>query len=401
MRKLRFLSPSPLHPFQLGLFILIELLLILGKDFAKLRLFWHFHLYDFSLLLLAVISAVTILLRKKSFSVYWPLLLLLGISFAYLIYSLVSQLGPLNYILRHYALFAYLGCFYLIFAAFIDPKRNQFNIRFIALVGVMAVGLQVLKHLYGLMATDDYRLFEEFNQYSLLAIPGIIVMSGKVLVDLENQYLKYLLYAFLLFLSTTLGFSSAFLATFTVLFIYLILSGKPIHKIMLASVLVLSVIAFFLFLPQFQDYNAQWRILFWQDIIKEGIYSNYGVIGEGFGKPFMDAELVQKFVDELKAYWFDVIRDEYYLSPMHNSFLTMGFHIGFLPALLILFPLKKPFQYLLFRHRLIKDSQKDFMLLALVGVSVWAGFNVVLELPHSSGFYWLIYFSLVYLFSEK
>jgi len=36
-----------------------------------------------------------------------------------------------------------------------------------------------------------------------------------------------------------------------------------------------------------------------------------------------------------------------------------------------------------------------------VGVSVWAGFNVVLELPHSSGFYWLIYFSLVYLFSEK
>ena len=112
-------------------------------------------------------------------------------------------------------------------------------------------------------------------------------------------------------------------------------------------------------------------------------------------------ELVDQLVEQLDSREYVDRIDEIYLSPSHNSFLTIAFHIGFLPSLLLLVPLKKAFSYFVNRDKHQPDSAKDFLILSFIGVAVWASFNVVLELPHSSAFFWLIYFTLIYHFESN
>ena len=114
----------------------------------------------------------------------------------------------------------------------------------------------------------------------------------------------------------------------------------------------------------------------------------------------MNDELSQELASKLSSLEFKYRFDEKYLSPMHNSFLTFAFHIGLLPSILILIPLGKASIYVFRRNKIKGDKNKDFLILSFIGSSVWASFNVVLELPHSSAFYWLIYFSLIYSFLE-
>jgi len=130
--------------------------------------------------------------------------------------------------------------------------------------------------------------------------------------------------------------------------------------------------------------------------VKESVADYYGVLGHGFGVPFVSQEAILKFREQLNYNIFEHQPEEQLLSPMHNSFITIIFHVGLIPGLLILIPLWPVFQYLFKRNRHDKNAKLDFLLLSLAGSMVWTSFNVVLELPHSSAFFWLIYFSLIY-----
>jgi O-antigen ligase len=120
---------------------------------------------------------------------------------------------------------------------------------------------------------------------------------------------------------------------------------------------------------------------------------NYGLIGNGFGIPFFDYDLVQELYSRLGSMgFFDPSRpNETYLSTGHNFFLTLAFTIGFIPALLIVAPFVSAFRYLLFQSQPAREA--EFLLLSLTGASTWAAFNVIVELPHSAGLFWLIYFT--------
>src|SRR5690606_11824497 len=72
-------------------------------------------------------------------------------------------------------------------------------------------------------------------------------------------------------------------------------------------------------------------------------------------------------------------------------------HIGFLPSMIIIIPVIISFFKRLFNNN-EKSPSKDFILLNVIGLSIWAAFNVILELPHSSFFYWINYFTMYYLF---
>jgi len=208
-----FFKTDPIHPAQMGLFILIELLLIFGKEFSKFHLFWQFHLYDFLLLLLALYCLILFLKRSGKFLI-WPLIGLLGFSFIYLLYSYFLNIGPTQYIVRHYALFIYLACAHLIFSSIVDETKNDLNIKFIILIGIVSIPIQVGTHIYNFITIENYPLFNRFNYFSLLGVMGIIVSGAYVLIYQSNILRKAGFFALILFISVTLGHASAFFVCF-------------------------------------------------------------------------------------------------------------------------------------------------------------------------------------------
>lgn len=47
------------------------------------------------------------------------------------------------------------------------------------------------------------------------------------------------------------------------------------------------------------------------------------------------------------------------------------------------------------------DKEILFLSLSLLGIVVFSSFNVILELPHSSSIFWIVFFSLIFKLSEK
>lgn len=321
---------------------------------------------------------------------------MLGISILYLGYSYLYHVGPVNYMIRQYALFIYLGLSWFIFSSYINDQFNDFNIRFIVLIGLVSVIIQMGYHGYLAIFSDHYLPFGEFNYFSKMGILGIIVFGAWALCFIKNTRIKWSLVAFYLFLSTTLGHSSAFLACFVVVMTYLMLGTSRKVKITALTFLGLSLLLFILFLPQFSDQNAEWRLVYWKSALGEILKSHFALLGHGFGAPYASQEVIDAFREQINSPWFEVRPEEAYVTPMHNSFITFAFHIGLIPSLLLFIPLKKAIRYFIKVKHHTKFPKNDFLILCFVGVSVFSAFNVVLELPHSSSFYWLIYFSLIY-----
>lgn len=377
------------------LFILIELLLLFGDAFSKFSLWGPFHLYDAAIIMLGVLAFVLFVRKSNKFWV-WPIIAILGLSLLYIPYSYFIAHNPTNYIIRQYALFVYLGLGWIIFASFINNEFNIYNIRFIKIFGIGAIVIQTLYTIYLAIFSSGFRLFGNFNYFSKMAVVGIIVYGAFVLIYIKNPVIKWTLVAFYIFISMTLGHSSAFLAAFTVLISYIILQLPQKLKIAGFILLVISVLVFFIYLPQFSDQNAEWRLVFWKYSLKDIIKNYYAIIGHGFGVPYPTDEALVALRVNINSPWFEMRPEEMYLSPMHNSFITLAFHIGLLPSLLIFAPLVNPFKKALFTSLHERDASTDFLFLSLIGLFVWSSFNVILELPHSSAFIWLVYFSLIY-----
>jgi hypothetical protein len=382
----------------MALFILIELLLIFDKTFSKFNLWGPLHLYDGLLLLLALIASIYFFNQSVKFGP-WPILAILSLSIIYLGYSLIIDHNPTNYVIRQYALFVYLGLGWLIYSSFINIKFHKYNIRFIILISIASVIIQLVYTVYLAIFTDDFSLFGHFNYYSSMVIVGIIVFGAYVLVFVNSRIIKVVLVLFYLILSMTLGHASAFLAAFTVFIGYIIIRLPLKAKITGVISFIISVFIFLVFLPQFNDHNAEWRLIFWKYSLKDIVLQYYTVLGHGFGVPYPSQEMLGAFSENINSPWFDLRPGDMYLIPMHNSFITIAFHVGLVPSLLFFIPLFNPIKETLLTKNERRKPQTDFLILSWLGLTVWSSFNVILELPHSSMFYWLVYFTLIYQFN--
>ncbi len=382
------------------LFILIELLLVFGRDFSKFHLYSFFNLYD-ALFLLTGIAALGIVIIKKKIWLIWPIIILLLIAVGYLLYSFVGNLGPVNYIARQVALFVYLGLFYIIYLSFINEENHRLNIKFMVLVIALSIPFQITYYFYLNAVWEDFSLIGSFNYYTPMTVMGNIMICVYALVYVEKTWMKYGLYLVGVFIAITLGHASSFLAAFTVGIVYLFFHFNFALKVTTAITFILLMVSFRLFVPSFQDVNTNWRIIYWKHLLKNHFQENYCLLGNGFGVPYADDTLTQTLIREVKQSTFDYQPEERYLSPPHNSFLTMVFHIGFIPMLLLFLPLKKPLQYLIKSHSIERTRIRDFLILSFIALTIWASFNVILELPHSSAFYWLVYFSLIFEFKDN
>ena len=369
-------------------YVLIIGLIVFGVSFSKFQVIGPLHLHDFFLL------SGTLLIFLGSFRILsFPGIVILGcISIVYLIISLFISHAPFEIIIRQYALFGYMTCFYLLFINASDLSDYNVHIPFLIRVSLFCVGIQTVFIIYRVVMRLS--VTEDYNYYSPATVLGIIIGAAYAIVFSRQFLWKGFLFFLILILSTTTGHSSAFLSVFTVGAFYLFFRTTNKSKMIIIVLIIIAVFTLYIFLPQFQDVNAGWRLITWSHTIQTIVVENYGVLGEGFGVPYFDAELIQRLYNEVGSTSFFGPERIYepYLSSVHNSFLTIFFSIGLLPGLLILYPFYKMIKYLANRRKRRSDGA-DFLFLSLIGISVWISFNQILEIPHSTALFWLVYFS--------
>lgn len=366
---------------------LIFLTLVLGTYFTKFHVAGPLYLHDVLLLAVVLLSV----LRLKTTYAFPPVLLMLGISMVYLIISLALRSTPASLTFRQYAIFGYCLLYYLLFNKTYSKVGLDSHIRFLYVVGLLAALLQ-LGYVVNLVLNGNSP-FEDYNYFSPAVVTGLCVGAAAWLSADRSWLMRGAGFVFVLFLSTTTGHSSSFLAVFTVGVAFLFLRVNQRSKVIMLSAGLTAILVLWWLLPQFQDANASWRIITWGHFLHQAIVENYGLIGNGFGVPFFDNDLVQELYSRLGSMgFFDPSRpNDIYLSTGHNFFLTLAFTIGFIPALLIFAPFVSAFRYFLSPGQSSREG--EFLLLSLVGASMWAAFNVIVELPHSAGLFWLIYFT--------
>lgn len=370
--------------------ILLIALTLLGLSLSKFNLMGPLYLFDFLLIVLLVLSfSVTNrkLLRTEA-------LLPIGISIIYFISSLLISEAKIEYTIRQFSIFGYMIICYLIFNNISKNIHLNSYTKFIKYISIVSVTSQAI-YVIVLLVTGftNFSSSEAYYYLSPMVVMGIISFSAYALFFGKDVLTKTILFSLALILSLTVGHASAFLSVIVILLFYLLNRIKYSQRLIVAISVPVLLILFYFFLPQFSDNNATWRLLFWKSILKDLILNKFMLFGNGFGVPYANEE----FVNHLLNLWGEtsfIDEEERYLSPMHNSFLTIAFHIGIIPAFFILLPIFKFLKKTL-TQKLENNDIEIFFGLCLVGLSIWVSLNVILELPHSSVYFWLVYFCLV------
>jgi hypothetical protein len=228
---------------------------------------------------------------------------------------------------------------------------------------------------------------------------GIISYGAYVLVYFRKTK-RILLFSMTLIVSGLLGHASSFFALFFMLLIHFYISFSPKIRFISAGALLVLLIVLFQ-LPQFNDNNAAWRIIYWTQILHRAVLDNFMIFGDGFGRPYMSIENAKQFTKEINSSFMETginFKYERWITPPHNSFLTMIHHIGIIPTTLLFLPLKSFFNQIFIKSR-STNVDRLFLFFTLCGLIMWVFFNVILELPHSAIYFWFIYFT--YIFYEK
>jgi hypothetical protein len=367
-------------------FFLVIALITAGTSFSKFHVVGPVYLHDFVLLLLIA----SIFISPPRILPFVPLLALLLISLIYLAISLFLMRTSVDIIVRQYAIFGYLGCYYLIFAKTQGTPLQSYK-NFIFIVGIVSVLMQSVYIVYLIM--NGVSVLDEYHYYSPAIVLGIVICGASVLVYTKSIVVKFILFFFTLVLSTSTGHSSAALSLLVITGVYLLFGVTRRSQLAITAGGIIFLFMLYLLLPQFQDNNASFRLIAWNYTAKRILFENLGLLGEGFGIPYFDRALILETYDKLGSVgFFGIDRlDEGYLSSVHNSFLTIFLSIGLIPGLLILLPFKRLLNYMN-SSRGFRTLDADFIFLSLIGLCVWVSFNEILELPHSAALFWLVYF---------
>jgi len=358
--------------------VLILLLLLFGYSFTKINVIGSVYLYDLILLLLFISSLIGI--NKINISNKVFLFIIAG-----LISVFVSIMigNPLNFVFRQGMVIGYLLITFFIYRKI--KIRDKELIKFVFRISKLAFYIQVIYLIFILI--NGGNVFVGFNYYSPAVVILFPVYSARILIYGKNNSMKFLEILFVLIISTMIGHSSAFLAVLTTVFGFFLLKITP-KQFLMALIIVIALIASMYFLlPQFQDVNANWRLYYWGVGIKNALNTTL-IMGNGFGVPFITDEQIQEMINIFGgSNDFLSGLDERYIKAYHNSFITMFFHMGLFSFLLI-GPYIKGIKKLVFGE---KSKELIFLIISLLGISVWVAFNVILELPHSSLIFWIVF----------
>ncbi|SDE47792.1 hypothetical protein [Ulvibacter litoralis] len=384
--KANYLSLTLKEKTFVGLIVLdLLLLLFLGRAYTKSAFYPNLYCHDVVLLITFLFS----LTFKSDFRV--KAIEIVGlISLIYLGISIIFKFHPegnLYIYLRQFMVFGYLIQSYFIFKAVAGLKNGlQILVQIIAAIAILATILQ-LGYIFYIFFDIDANPFSRRNYFSPLTVPSVITATALGLVFLK-RYKKIGVFLLLLITSFSFGHDSAYLAVIIVLFFYFFISASLKIKILVSTFAILSCIGLWFFVASFTDGNADARLFYWNKLLTK-ITENFSIMyGNGFGIPYLSADVAKQANDFVLVFKKP---ESIYLVPPHNSFITMLYHLGGW-VLLLFYPIRRIF----YGAQPVKNNLLKFLLLSLVGVSIWASFNVILELPHSSTYFWLIYFTLAF-----
>ena len=394
--KVKTIHNVPLQTLLICIVILA--LLLFDKGFSKLPIVEPIYLHDV-LLLVAVLFSLNNTKLKISFT---PLFVYAVLSVVYLIYSITTFDQPKPYfvmIFRQYFLFFYLICSYILSNNyFVDEERVSFAIKFILFIAKGAVILQLGYFVFLFATVDNYSPFKQYSYFSSITVMGITTYAAYALTYLENN--KRIIHTVLaIVISLFLGHASSFFSVFAVILLHFFISVTVRQRTIFLAIAITFTSTLFLF-PQYTDVNATWRLLYWGHVLKRSAVDNFLIFGNGFGQPYMTNDFALYLARDMNSVGMYYHKMERWLSPPHNSFLTMIFHLGLLPFTLFLMPLKKMWIQM-FALPKTEDKKFLFLMYAFVGCSIWSCFNVILELPHSALFFWLVYFTFLYYAKHK
>ncbi len=381
--------------FFLGFLFLLDCLLQIcfGETYSKFILFKPFF-YSHEAILLFVSIGSIFAIKKKGNRII-GIEILFGLAILYLFISLLSINKEVDvyYVFRQFMIFGYGILIYFIIKKFYTFEEVEKRISLgVAFFGILCLIIQVLYIIYFSLVHESLPFFDR-NYYSPMIILGLIVASSYFMTKVENVYLKHLCFLFVFFVSFSIGHDSIYLSISLIYFAYLFLSAGKKVQIILMILLIICVLLVMMFIQSFTDINMQWRMIYWKDSISR-LIDNYFIFGEGFGTPYVSLEGADKLntLVTSNGYSFQVLREDKYLIAPHNSFLTMTIHLGIIPLILLIFPLLALFK----QKSLFEDNEIMFLFLSLFGIVVFSSFNVILELPHSSSVFWIIYFVLIF-----
>ena len=358
--------------------VLILLLLLFGHSFTKINVIGSVYLYDLILLFLFVSSLMGI--NKINISNKVFLFIIAGLISVFV--SIMIE-NPLNFVFRQGMVIGYLLITFFIYRKI--KIRDKELIEFVFRTSKLAFYVQVIYLIFILI--NGGNVFVGFNYYSPAVVILFPVYSARILIYGKNNSMKLLEILFVLIISTMIGHSSAFLAVLTTVFGFFVLKITP-KQFLMALIIVIALIASMYFLlPQFQDVNANWRLYYWGVGIKNALNTTL-IMGNGFGVPFITDEQIQEMINIFGgSNDFLSGLDERYIKAYHNSFITIFFHMGLFSFLLI-GPYIKGIKKLVFGE---KSKELIFLIISLLGMSIWVAFNVILELPHSSLLFWIVF----------
>lgn len=370
-------------------------LIVFGKAYSKFQilslglntghgLFAH----DMLLLIIATLCLVQFRWRKsRLFFVEFVIV----ISLIYLAYSfIIAEANNYFYVIRQYSIFGYMAIVYIITKHFFEEGVLKNTPKIILFLGFSSILIQLIYsiNLYLLDSLD----FNQRNAYSPMIKMGIIFFSVYVVTSSKiNTIYKAPLFVFCFLISLTIGHDSVYLSMVLSASIYIFIISSKKLKFLISFVLIVLFFITMNHIPSFTDVNANWRLIFWEDMAKR-ITDNYFFIGEGFGVNLVSEETLIALNNLMSHHGYNasLVGEERFTNGPHNSFLSIAFHNGLI-SLLTLF---SPLFYYAFKLWPLKKNL--FIMLVFLGISVLSFFNVILELPHTSSVYWLVFFYLMF-----
>jgi hypothetical protein len=240
--------------------------------------------------------------------------------------------------------------------------------------------------------------FGEISSYSYYSHASLILLSGTgayVVFMNKFSFKQILLFFGSIFCILATSHGSLLLAFFFS-FVCAIIFKNNLKPFFGFYVLPFVFLPFFLFDSNLEyiitniDENLFFRRVYWQQALESLASYKLLFFGHGLGVEYVDADFVQDLI-----YYFGHdnqlgnLHKRYTLS-LHNSFLSFFYHYGLIVFLVIV----NYFFFITFRFRNICYSKEKIgmALSVLGGFTVWCSFNVILELPYSSSFFWILFF---------
>jgi len=365
-----------------GIAFVFIVLLIGGRAVSKLQVIGPVYFVDLMFLIFTLIA-----LYISKARLLWPLYFgLFFIVFCFFLLSFYRSDAPIDIIVRQFVLFVYAFSSYVLVSYLLILSKKKELVEILIGVGAMSVIAQVF-YLLLLFLLGRYEV-GGFNYLSPLVVCGVIVWTCYLAATRGFNWSVVPEWSLMVALSVSFGHASAVLAVVIIPFLYLLLKAPLKYRMYVLMSGFWLVGAVFWFFPEIIDVNASWRLVYWDNAIDRIFIEWNWLLGHGFGQLYADDLIHYIFLDIFENNNDMDLDNEGYFKAFHNSYITILFHVGVVGLIFIVPQVSAVFAKVDF----YASIENLFYALSILGLSVWAFFNVILELPHSAHYYWLIVF---------